>query len=103
MSLPVLYLFAMMGLLVYAIVMRSLQMFMFLPCCLIYQYDYALEEIRVAGGGAQPENDPSDFLLGFGIRWYGESGMTASFEYNTVLDRDDFDSDTFSFYLRADF
>ncbi len=67
-----------------------------------YQYDYALEEITVAGA-AQPENDPSDFLLGFGIRWYGASDITASFEYNTVLDRDDFDSDTFSFYLRADF
>lgn len=67
-----------------------------------YQHDFSFENIRVAGA-TQPENDVNDILLGFGVRWYGESGVTASLEYNTVVGRDDFDSDTFNFYLRADF
>ena len=67
----------------------------------LYEYDYELEEIRLTG--TQHPNDRDDFLVGAGLRWYSETGFTSSFEYSTVLGREDFDSDTYSINLRWDF
>ena len=67
-----------------------------------WQYDYQHEDL-VTATAPQPANDVNDFLLGFGVRWFGASGISASFEYNTVVGRDDFDSDTFTVFVRADF
>jgi outer membrane autotransporter protein len=70
---------------------------------LTYEYDYSRDDIIVAAGIPQPANDNDDFLVGAGLRWFGESGVSASFEWNSVLGREDFSDDTFSLLLRGDF
>ena len=67
-----------------------------------WQDDYEFTDL-VTATAPQPSNDVNDALLGIGVRWFGESGMSVSFEYNTVVGCDDFDSDTFTFSFRADF
>jgi len=68
----------------------------------IYEVDYESEKLRTAVG-PQPANDVNDVVLGAGLRWFSRNGVTASFEWNSVLDRTDFDSDTYTFQIRADF
>jgi len=53
--------------------------------------------------GTPHPNDRDDFLVGLGLRWYSDLDLTATFEYTTVLDREDFDADTYGFNLRWDF
>lgn len=67
----------------------------------LYERDFERDKITVAG--TPHPNDNDDVLLGAGLRWYSELGFTSSFEYNTVLGREDFESDSYSFLLRWDF
>ena len=50
-----------------------------------------------------PDNDDDDVLLGLGVRWFSDAGWAASLEYNTVLSREDFESDAIYFLIRGDF
>jgi hypothetical protein len=68
----------------------------------VYEYDYARDDIIVTAGIPQPANDNDDVLVGAGLRWFGESGLSASFEWNSVLGRENFSDDTISFLLRGD-
>ncbi len=69
----------------------------------VYELDYSRNDIVVGPGIAQPANDDDDFLVGAGLRWFGDSGLSASFEWNSVLGREDFDDNTYTFLIRADF
>lgn len=68
----------------------------------IYEYDYQHEDITVAGA-TQPANDVNDVLFNTGLRWYANETFSASFEYSSVLSREDFDSDSYSFQIRGEF
>ena len=70
---------------------------------LTYNYDYELNEVATAPGTTQPANDDDSVTLDLGVRWYSESGITGSLQYSKELGREDFDSDTFSVQIRADF
>ncbi len=67
-----------------------------------YELDYDREDILVASGAPHP-NDDDGVLVSAGLRWYSSQAISASFEYNTMLGREDVDSDTYSFRLRAEF
>lgn len=67
----------------------------------LYEYDYEFTEIQVVG--TPHPNDRDDFLVGLGLRWYSDLDLSATSEYTTVLDRKDFDADTYGFNLRWDF
>ena len=67
-----------------------------------YNYEYNREDVTVAVG-PQPENDSSNVDLGLGLRWYSDSGITASFEWSGNFARENYDSDTYMFTLRGDF
>lgn len=69
----------------------------------VYEFDYSRDDIVVAAGIPQPANDDDDVLVGAGLRWYGDSGIGASFEWSSVLGREDFDDNTFNFFVRAEF
>lgn len=67
-----------------------------------YQHDFQREDLVVATG-RQPANDNDDVDLGAGLRVFGRERLSGTFEYHTVLGREDFDSDSFSLLLRAQF
>ena len=64
----------------------------------IFTHDFNQEEL----GGGHP-NDANELQLGIGVRYYSDTGMTGSVEYRKSLLREDFDSDTLTFTIRADF
>jgi len=67
-----------------------------------YQYDFELTELTVTTG-PQPSNDRDDVLMRVGVRYFDKNGISGNLEYSKRFDRDDFDEDTISFTLRADF
>ena len=70
---------------------------------LTYNHDFEQNEVATAPGTTQPANDDDSVTLDLGVRWYSESGITGSLQYSKELGREDFDSDTFSVQIRADF
>lgn len=64
----------------------------------LYEYDYEFAEIQVAG--TPHPNDRDDFLIGAGLRWYSDYGITSSFEYSRVIGREEFDSETYNMSIR---
>ena len=66
-----------------------------------YEFDYDREDIRLAAG-TQPANDDDGAMVGAGIRWYSDSGVTATAQWDTVAGREDFVSNTYSLQIRAD-
>ena len=68
----------------------------------LYQYDFEREDLVVAGA-AQPANDNDDVNLGVGIRYFGTGGINGSLEYTTIVGREDFEADTITFSVRAEF
>ncbi len=69
---------------------------------LTYERDYSMELLQVASG-PQPANDRDDLLLGAGIRYYNDNGITGSFEWNKRLLRDQVGEDTYTLSVRMDF
>jgi len=67
-----------------------------------YNYDMTKTETEFLTG-KQPSSDDDDFLLGFGFRYFGESGLSVSAQYDTRVGRSDYDEDTFSINARWDF
>ena len=61
----------------------------------LYQIDYTRFDFRQA-------RDNDEVLVNAGVRWRREN-VIASFQWSSVLDRDDFESDSYTFTLRADF
>ena len=70
---------------------------------LVYERDFSMTEIAIAGGGPQPSNDRDNFVFGAGIRYFSARGITGNLEWNKRFDRDDFNEDTFSLTVRMDF
>lgn len=70
-----------------------------------YQSGYSREE-SLGFGGAQPRSDPGGYQVGGGLRWYTQSGVTASFQYETYVgseEVDPVDEDTYSLQIRTQF
>jgi len=67
-----------------------------------YNYDMTKTEV-VFATGKQPSSDDSDFLLSFGFRYFAESGLTMSAQYDTRQGREDYDEDSYSITARWDF
>ena len=66
-----------------------------------YELDYSREDLRVAVG-TQPSDDDDGAVVGAGIRWYSDNGVTATAQWDTVAGREDFESNTYSLQIRAD-
>ena len=66
-----------------------------------YEFDFNREDLRLAAG-TQPANDDEGAVVGAGIRWFSDSGVTATAQWDTVAGREDFDSNTYSLQIRAD-
>ena len=67
-----------------------------------YQYNYDMEEL-VTATAPQPANDRDDVRLGLGLRYFGTEAFSGTVEWNKILGREDFDSDTFSLIIRGNF
>lgn len=68
----------------------------------IYQYDFRMDEIELTSG-LQPANDRDDLYFSTGMRFYGDTGLTANLEYSKQFLREDFDEDSFSLTIRYDY
>jgi len=68
-----------------------------------YEYDWTITEVGVLGGGPQPSFDKDDVLIGAGVRYFGTNNISGNLEWNKRLGRDDYDEDSFSITIRADF
>lgn len=60
-----------------------------------YQVDFTTFDFRQA-------NDIDEVLVNAGLRYYGDA-LTASFDWNSVLGRENFESNAYTFTMRADF
>ena len=69
---------------------------------LSYQYDFELTKLSVTTG-PQPSHDRDDVLLRVGVRYFDNNNISGNLEYSKRFGRDDFDEDTISFTVRADF
>jgi len=67
----------------------------------MYENDFSQTEIGVIGG-PQPSFDDDDVMLGFGLRYFGANNLTGNLEFNTRLDRDDYDEYDISATIRYD-
>lgn len=67
-----------------------------------YNYDYSATEIVIIGG-AQPSNDRDDVIMTTGFRFFHKDYLTGNLEYSKRFGRDDFDEDTVSASIRAEF
>ena len=65
--------------------------------------DFTSTSANLAAGVAVPSDDDDEVQLGAGVRYYDDAlGMTASVEYNTVLGRDNIESNSVNLLLRFD-
>jgi len=67
----------------------------------MYENDLSQTEVGVIGG-PQPSFDDDDVMLGFGLRYFGANNLTGNLEFNTRLDRDDYDEYDISATIRYD-
>ncbi len=59
-----------------------------------YENDFTREDIVTTG--VQPANDADDAVFGLGVNWYSNGGATASFRYETILGREDFNANSYN-------
>ena len=64
-----------------------------------YENDFSLTKVGVIGG-PQPAFDDDDVLVGVGLRYFGEKGLSGNLEYHTRLGREDFEEHNFTATLR---
>ncbi len=65
--------------------------------------DFRQTKISYAAGVAVPKHDPTDVLLGFGLRYFADDGLSGSIGYSTVVGRENYDEDTLQLMIRAEF
>ena len=72
-----------------------------------YEYDFIYEDLNLDPGliaaFGNAANDPSDFRIGFGARYFGNDGFSSTLEWTAIADRSEFDSQILSLTLRLDF
>lgn len=64
-----------------------------------YEIDLSHDNVLTPGAA----NDTNDILVGLGVNWYLNDGVSAGVSYERSLDRDDFEADSITIQLRADF
>ncbi len=67
-----------------------------------YEYDLNATDIGVIGP-LQPSFDDDNFLVGAGMRYFNNRGWSGSIEYNTRLDREDYEEESVVFTFRGEF
>ncbi|MEJ2094020.1 MAG: autotransporter outer membrane beta-barrel domain-containing protein, partial [Gammaproteobacteria bacterium] len=67
-----------------------------------YEYDVNATDIGVVGP-VQPSFDDDNFLVGAGIRYFNNRGLSGSIEYYTRLDREDYKEENLVIMLRGEF
>lgn len=74
---------------------------------LFYEYDFIYEDLNLDPGliaaFGNAANDPSDFRIGFGARYFGNDGFSSTLEWSAIASRSEFDSQTLSLTVRLDF
>ncbi len=68
----------------------------------LYEYDFQLDEIELTSG-LQPANDRDDLYVSTGLRFYGETGISANLEFSKRFLRQEFDEDSFTLTIRYDY
>ena len=68
-----------------------------------YEYDYSLTRISVVGGGPQPANDHNGMVIGLGVRYFSDGGLSGNIEWNRRIGRENLDEDTFMMTIRGEF
>ncbi len=68
----------------------------------IYEYDFQLDEIRLTSG-LQPANDSDDLYFSTGLRFFDNTGLSASIDYSKRFLREEFDEDSFTLTVRYDY
>lgn len=69
----------------------------------LVEYDFTKTRVNFAPGVAAPKNDDLDVLAGFGLRYFGDNGVSGSVEYSTLFGRSNLDEDTISANVRWTF
>ena len=67
-----------------------------------YEIDVSRDDVIVVGA-VQPANDTNDVLVSAGLNWYSDNDIVAGIRYEKSLDRTQFEADTISIQIRADF
>ena len=68
-----------------------------------YEHDFEREDVVVNAGQIRPENDEDDIRFSAGVRYFSTGPFSGVLQWDTILDRADFDSNTLSFYGRYEF
>ena len=71
-----------------------------------YQYDFAKDEYSAVNDGGVTEvvnDDNDDMLMGFGVRYFNDKGISANIEFTTRVAREHVEEHNFSGTLRYDF
>ena len=69
---------------------------------IIYEIDISKIDIATAVA-PQSANDVNDVIVGLGLNWYSDYGWTAGLSWEKSLDRQEFEYDSLSIRIRADF
>lgn len=67
------------------------------------EHDISSTDVRLAGGLGQLESDTTGVVAGAGLRYFDDSGVSAQFEYSTILGRNNLSEDVLSVSVRATF
>ncbi len=68
-----------------------------------YENDFKREDIVVNTGQLTPSNDNDDIRLGAGVRYFSSGSFSGILQWDTVLDRTNFDSHSLNLVGRVEF
>ncbi len=67
------------------------------------EYDFARTARPLGPAVARSTYDPADVLLGFGVRYFADNGLSGSFGYSRVFGRENYDESSLQLLIRAEF
>ncbi len=67
------------------------------------EYDFTRSALPFAAGVARPKYDPTDVLIGLGVRYFADNGLSGSIGYSRVFGRENYDESALQLLIRAEF
>jgi hypothetical protein len=68
-----------------------------------YENDFKREDVVVNTGQLTPSNDNDDIRLGMGVRYFSSGSFSGTLQWDTILDRTNFDSHSLNLVGRLEF
>ena len=68
-----------------------------------FEYDFIAIETTVGAGTPVPDDDRSGGVVNIGARYFNNNGISASFQYSTLLDRGTLSEHSVDLFVRMDF